>query len=127
MTLPSPIIIHNDDSNEYFFEEGCYILELSNSDKDSNLSIARARLAPNTQTKLHKLNKTIERYIILQGQGDVMLGNSEMEYSVKNVKSNDVVIIPENHPQAIKNTGDGDLIFLVICTPRFKVENYSEA
>jgi mannose-6-phosphate isomerase-like protein (cupin superfamily) len=127
MTLPSPIIIHNDDSSEYFFEEGCYILELSNSDKDSNLSVARARLAPNTQTKLHKLNKTIERYIILQGQGDVMLGNAEMEYSVKSVKSNDVVIIPENHPQAIKNTGDSDLIFLVICTPRFKVENYSEA
>jgi mannose-6-phosphate isomerase-like protein (cupin superfamily) len=126
MTLPSPIIIHNDESSEYFFEEGCYILELSNSDKDSNLSIARARLAPNTQTKLHKLNKTIERYIILQGQGDVMLGNSEMEYSVKNVKSNDVVIIPKNHPQAIKNTGDSDLIFLVICTPRFKLENYSE-
>lgn len=125
--MPSPIIIHNDDSSEYFFEEGCYILELSNSDKDSNLSVARARLSPNTQTKLHKLNKTIERYIILQGQGDVMLGNSEMEYSVKNVKSNDVVIIPENHPQAIKNTGDSDLIFLVICTPRFKVENYSEA
>ena len=125
--MPSPIIIHNDESSEYFFEEGCYILELSNSDKDSNLSVARARLSPNTQTKLHKLNKTIERYIILQGQGDVMLGNSEMECSVKNVKSNDVVIIPENHPQAIKNTGDSDLIFLVICTPRFKVENYSEA
>lgn len=125
--MPSPIIIHNDDSSEYFFEEGCYILELSNSDKDSNLSVARARLSPNTQTKLHKLNKTIERYIILQGQGDVMLGNAEMEYSVKSVKSNDVVIIPENHPQAIKNTGDSDLIFLVICTPRFKVENYSEA
>lgn len=125
--MPSPIIIHNDESSEYFFEEGCYILELSNSDKDSNLSVARARLSPNTQTKLHKLNKTIERYIILQGQGDVMLGNAEMEYSVKSVKSNDVVIIPENHPQAIKNTGDSDLIFLVICTPRFKVENYSEA
>lgn len=125
--MPSPIIMHNDESSEYFFEEGCYILELSNSDKDSNLSVARARLSPNTQTKLHKLNKTIERYIILQGQGDVMLGNAEMEYSVKSVKSNDVVIIPENHPQAIKNTGDSDLIFLVICTPRFKVENYSEA
>ena len=124
--MPSPIIIHNEESSEYFFEEGCYILELSNSDKDSNLSIARARLSPNTHTKLHKLNKTIERYIILKGQGDVMLGNSEMEYSVKNVKSNDVVIIPENHPQAIKNTGDSDLIFLVICTPRFKIENYSE-
>ena len=125
--MPSPIIIHNDESSEYFFEEGCYILELSNSDKDSNLSIARARLAPNTQTKLHKLNKTIERYIILQGQGEVMLGNSDTTHLVQNIKPNDVVIVPESSPQAIRNIGDSDLIFLVICTPRFKVENYSES
>lgn len=127
MTLPSPTIIHNEESSEYFFEEGCYILELSNSDKDSNLSIARARLAPNTQTKLHKLNQTIERYIILQGQGEVMLGNSDTTHLVQNIKPNDVVIVPESYPQAIRNTGDSDLIFLVICTPRFKVENYSES
>ena len=124
--MTSPIIIHNDESSEFFFEEGCYILELSNSDSDPILSIARARLEPKTQTKLHKLNKTIERYIILQGQGEVTLGNSSMNNLVQNIKANDVVIIPENYPQSIKNTGSQDLIFLVICTPRFDADNYSE-
>ena len=124
--MTNPIIINNEESNEYFFEEGCYILELSNSDKDPNISIARARLNPNTQTKLHRLNKTIERYIILQGEGEVILGNSKINLLTQHVKPNDVVIIPENHPQAIRNTGDTDLIFLVICTPRFSEKNYSE-
>jgi oxalate decarboxylase/phosphoglucose isomerase-like protein (cupin superfamily) len=122
----NPIIINNDESDEYFFEEGCYILELSNSDKDPNTSIARARLAPNTKTKLHRLNKTIERYIILQGEGEVILGNSQMNLLTQHVKPNDVVIIPENYPQAISNIGKIDLIFLVICTPRFLEKNYSE-
>jgi oxalate decarboxylase/phosphoglucose isomerase-like protein (cupin superfamily) len=122
----NPIIINNDESDEYFFEEGCYILELSNSDKDPNISIARARLKPNTQTKLHKLNKTIERYIILQGEGEVILGNSPTNSLTQQVSPNDVVIIPENHPQAISNIGDTDLIFLAICTPRFSEKNYSE-
>ncbi|MGS2718173.1 hypothetical protein ACVBE9_08385 [Eionea flava] len=102
--MQSPLIIHNDESNEYFFEEGCYILEVSNSEKDAGLSVARARLTPNTETRLHRLNKTIERYIIVSGNG--------------------VVIIPENCPQMIRNTGDDDLIFLVVCTPRFLPENY---
>jgi mannose-6-phosphate isomerase-like protein (cupin superfamily) len=122
----SPIIIHNEESSEYFFEEGCYILECSNSDSDPSLSIARARLEPNTQTKLHKLDKTIERYIILQGQGEVTLGDSTMNCLVQNIKANDVVIIPKNYPQSIKNTGNQDLIFLVICTPRFNADNYSD-
>ena len=124
--MRSPIIIHNEVSSEYFFEEGCYILECSNSDSDPSLSIARARLEPNTQTKLHKLDKTIERYIILQGQGEVTLGDSTMNCLVQNIKANDVVIIPKNYPQSIKNTGNQDLIFLVICTPRFNADNYSD-
>ena len=124
--MTSPIIIHNEESSEYFFEEGCYILECSNSDSDPSLSIARARLEPNTQTKLHKLDKTIERYIILQGQGEVTLGDSTMNCLVQNIKANDVVIIPKNYPQSIKNTGNQDLIFLVICTPRFNADNYSD-
>lgn len=124
--MRSPIIIHNEESSEYFFEEGCYILECSNSDSDPNLSIARARLEPKTQTKLHKLDKTIERYIILQGQGEVTLGDSTMNCLVQDIKVNDVVIIPKNYPQSIKNTGNQDLIFLVICTPRFNADNYSD-
>lgn len=118
----APIIISNTESDEYYFEEGCFIWELSNSDNDQELSIARARVLPNTSTKLHRLSNTIERYIILAGQGDVTLG----EQLPTTVSAGDVVIIPKNCPQAIHNTGAEDLVFMVVCTPRFIVENYHE-
>jgi mannose-6-phosphate isomerase-like protein (cupin superfamily) len=116
----NPIILKSSGADEYFFDEGCYILELSNSADDPTLSIARARLLPNTQTKLHKLINTVERYIILEGKGLVTVG--ELPETI--VSTGDVVIIPKNCPQAIQNIGNVDLIFLAICTPRFKTENY---
>ena len=61
-------------SKEYYFQEGCFINELSNSEDDAELSIARARVAPGVTTKLHKLSDTIERYVILEGEGVVELG-----------------------------------------------------
>ena len=117
-----PLIIHNNEADEYFFEEGCYILEVSNSEKDKNVSIARARLSPNTATRLHKLSQTIERYIIISGEGTVTVGDLPDTL----VQVNDVVIIPEDCPQMIRNTGDVDLVFLVVCNPRFLVDNYSD-
>ncbi len=132
-TRKIPSIIGNDESDEYYFEEGCYIWELSNSDTDSDVSIARARVLPQTETKLHRLASTVERYIILQGQGEVTLGqHNEVELSnheahiTEMVNIGDVIIIPENCPQSIKNTGLDDLIFLVVCTPRFVVDNYMD-
>jgi mannose-6-phosphate isomerase-like protein (cupin superfamily) len=38
----------------------------------------------------------------------------------------DVVHIPAGVPQQICNTGSEDLVFLCICTPRFRMENYRE-
>jgi mannose-6-phosphate isomerase-like protein (cupin superfamily) len=119
----TPIIIHNNESSEYFFEEGCYIWELSNSSEDHGLSIARARVRPNTSTKLHRLENTVERYIILEGEGQVRLGN----HSPQTVNAGDVIIIPQNCPQAISNSSHTeDLVFLVICTPRFIIDNYRD-
>lgn len=115
-----PSILRTNESSEYFFKEGCHILELSNSPQDEGLSIARARVEPGVTTHLHQLHQTIERYIILEGQGKVVLG----ELAPEKVEKNDVVIIPANCPQSISNTGTTDLIFLVICTPRFLPENY---
>jgi len=91
-----------------------------NTEQDAALSIARARLLPATETRLHRLSQTVERYIIISGSGEVTVGEQ------KNIAvgSNDVVIIPQNCPQMIRNTGDSDLIFLVVCTPRFLPENY---
>ena len=117
-----PTVLKTDNSQEYFFKEGCYILELSNSTLDEGLSIARARVEPGVETKLHQLSNTIERYIILEGEGEVTLGG----LAPQTVTKNDVVIIPADCPQSIVNTGKKDLVFLVVCTPRFLPENYRE-
>ncbi|MGH1441154.1 MAG: cupin domain-containing protein [Cellvibrionaceae bacterium] len=125
--MNTPTILKTDIEKEYYFDEGCYILEYSNSAADPNLSIARARVVPNTATQLHKLKNTIERYIILEGRGEVTLGNATLGKNTHSVvEAGDVVIIPKECPQAIRNTGDNDLIFLVICTPRFTTDNYLE-
>ncbi|MCK5614554.1 cupin domain-containing protein [Candidatus Pacearchaeota archaeon] len=115
-------IIHPDPNTEFFFEEGCHILELLNSNDDENLSIARARVEPGETTRLHRLHGIVERYIILEGQGEVVLDQS----SAKEVSTGDVVVIPEKCPQKITNTGNNDLVFLAICTPRFNPEAYED-
>ena len=71
--------------NEFWFEEGCFITELSNTPDDPAVSVARAR---------------------------VPVG---------------VVLIPSSCRQRIANIGDKDLIFLAICTPRFRQEAYQDA
>ena len=45
------IIQHNQADNEYYFEEGCFINELSNSDADPAVSIAQARVKPGETTR----------------------------------------------------------------------------
>lgn len=108
------------EDQEYFFEEGCFILELSNSEQEEELSIARARVEPGKTTELHRLKDTIERYVILSGLGEV-----EIQGLAKTqVQKNDMVFIPAFYTQKITNIGQNDLVFLVICTPRFKKENY---
>ncbi len=109
-----------DPADEYFFDEGCYITELSNSDDDQQLSIARARVAPGVTTRWHSLTGITERYVIVEGNGEAEIG----EMSPQLVTAGDVVIIPPGERQRITNTGDSDLIFLAVCTPRFEVSKY---
>lgn len=115
-----PLIKRFSDSKEFYFEEGCYIVEISNSTDDLGCSIAQARVEPGISTKLHSLSETVERYVVLEGEGVVQLGLSDSQ----NVQAKDVVIIPSECPQMITNTGEKDLIFLAICTPRFSSKNY---
>ena len=46
---------------EYFFDEGCHIIELLNADDDPDVSIARARVEPGGVTRWHRLAGTVER------------------------------------------------------------------
>lgn len=110
------------EDKEYFFEENCHILELSNTPDDSELSIVRVRVEPAATTHLHRLHGVIERYVILEGEGQVELGLQQGQ----TVTSGNVVVIPALCPQRITNTGNSDLVFLAICTPRFQRECYED-
>lgn len=108
------------ESEEFMTEERCHILEILNEKDDRTQSIARARVAPGVTTALHKLKETSETYYIISGVGEVELD----ENHVRNVEVGDVVRIPADMPQRIKNIGDEDLVFLCFCVPAFDQENY---
>ena len=114
-------VITRDKSQEYFFREGCHILELWNDAADADVSIARARVEPGKTTRGHRLIDTIERYVILEGNGEFFSADSSAL-----VTPGDVVVIPAGESQSIRNTADCDLIFLAICSPRFEEHNYCD-
>jgi len=107
---------------EFYTSEKCYIVELSNTDTDPDVSIARARVAPGVTTRWHRLTGIVERYYILKGKGSVEVGKLDPQ----DVRSGDIVTIPAMCRQRITNTGSDDLLFLAICTPRFVDDAYEE-
>ena len=109
-----------DPAREFPTPERCHVLETYNSENDPSLSIARARVEPRVTTTWHVLEHTIERYIVAGGRGRVEVGN----FPAVEVGPGDIVIIPSGTRHRISNTGDVDLIFYCVCTPRFQTDNY---
>jgi len=107
---------------EFLTGERCHIVELHNIPADAGCSVARARVEPGVATRLHCVRDTVERYVILEGAGSMEV-DGEPPVAVGPL---DVVTIPAGVPQRITNTGDRDLVFLCICTPRFEARNYLE-
>jgi mannose-6-phosphate isomerase-like protein (cupin superfamily) len=111
-----------DAAREFYTPEQCYIIELSNTTDDPEVSIARARVEPGITTRQHRVVGTAERYVILEGKGLVEVGT----LAPQEVGPGDIVLIPPSCAQRISNIGDRDLIFLAICSPRFSVEAYED-
>lgn len=107
---------------EFYTDEGCHIVQVSNSPDDPLLSIARARVAPGVTTRWHSLRGITERYVILAGSGRVEVGALPPQA----VAVGDVVLIPPGCRQRIANSGSIDLLFLAICTPRFTLSAYRD-
>jgi mannose-6-phosphate isomerase-like protein (cupin superfamily) len=107
---------------EFYISEGCFITEWSNTPEDPAVSIARARVPPAVTTRWHRLADITERYVILEGSGRAEVGVK----SPQDVGPGDVVLIPPACRQRITNTGNTDLVFLAICTPRFTNDAYEE-
>lgn len=120
--MMDPRISHNESTPEYYFEERCHITEWWNSTDDAAASIARARVEPGVSTRLHRLRGVTERYVVLEGEGRVTVGDRAPEW----VGPGDVVVIPPGANQRIANTGGTDLVFLAVCTPRFRPEIYED-
>jgi mannose-6-phosphate isomerase-like protein (cupin superfamily) len=107
---------------EFYISEGCFITEWANTPDDPAVSVARARVPPGVTTRWHRLRGTTERYVILEGRGRAYVGEAEP----RDIVPGDVVRIPPACRQRIANTGERDLIFLAICTPRFVQDAYEE-
>ena len=106
---------------EFEIEERSFIVEMLSSEDDLSCSIAQARVKPGVATALHSLKGTIERYILLEGEGEVVVGSQ----APQRVGVKGVVCISADEPQSIRNLSEqDDLVFLCICTPGFKPEAY---
>ena len=115
-------IRHHDAGGELYTPEKCFITEVSNSDDDPGVSIARARVEPGVTTRWHRLAAVSERYYILEGSGRVEIGSLDScEVSV-----GDIVLIPPDCRQRITNIGPEDLVFLAICSPRYSDDAYED-
>ncbi len=108
-------------NQEYYFKEGCFIEEWLNTPDHQDLSIARVRVEANSETRLHSLSNTTERYVILTGQAEVTVGENSWQ-----VSEGDVVIIEPDQAQKIRNETASDLIFFAICSPRFQTDCYQD-
>ncbi len=115
-----PCISKKRDHEEFRTEERCFIIENYNTPLDESVSVATARVEPGVTTAWHRLIDTTERYVMLQGTGFVEIGEEPGE----EINPGDVAFIPAGARQRIANRGSGQLVFLVICAPRFRPENY---
>lgn len=114
-----PKIVKANFPNEYLTPERCYIAE-NFSDKD--VSVARATVKPGVTTKAHHLKKIQEIYIITAGEGKMTFSGLQPTL----VSAGDVIVIPAGASQKITNTGQTDLVFYCVCTPRFTEDCYFE-
>lgn len=116
-----PTVLQTDGAGELYTEERCFVSEWLNMPEHPDLSIARARVTPGTTTRWHALDGVWERYVVLEGRGHV-----EVDELAAEVAPGDVVVIPPGSRQRIRNVGDGDLLFLAVCTPRFTPAVYRD-
>ena len=78
-------------------------------------SLAEARLPRGGATTPHHHAVTEEIYYILVGQADMTLGTE-----TRAVGPGDAIAIPPGVRHTIRNTSDGELVFLCTCAPGYE-------
>ena len=99
------------------------LCELLHPDKEYedlkiDFSIAHAVLKAGKSSLAHKLKTSVEIYYILEGKGIMHIDDEESE-----VHPGQVIYIPANSKQCIKNVGNDELKFLCIVYPMWKEED----
>ncbi|MCK4307325.1 cupin domain-containing protein [candidate division WOR-3 bacterium] len=80
-------------------------------------SLAHAKVKSGETTYAHRLRSS-EVYYILEGEGEMYIDTEK-----EKVFTGQVIYIPPNSVQRIKNTGANDLVFLCIVDPAWKPED----
>ncbi len=106
------------DGQEFWTDERCFITELVNHVRCPEFSLALGRVKPGVITQLHTL-KVQETYTIKSGVGVL-----ERDGKLMDLKGGDSVCIAPGQAQRITNTGDQDLLFYLVCHPRFVPGSY---
>lgn len=81
---------------------------------NQNQSLAEAVIEPGQLTQKHKHIKSEEIYYILQGEGNMRLGENSFM-----VSTGDCICIPPGTQHQIKNTGITELKILCCCSPAY--------
>ena len=107
--------------HELWTTERCYITELLNSDDQPEVSLARTRVEPGVTTQLHRLS-VFEWYVIEAGHGLMRIGDRA---AICRGPRRDCRGDPKSIAQQVTNSGQEDLVFLCVCTPKFSQECYT--
>ncbi len=105
---------------EFIAGDNTKLREILHPDKetlDLRYSLAHASLDSGKFSTAHSLT-TSEVYYILEGSGLMYIDGDSKE-----VKPGDTVYIPPHSRQYIKNTGSGELKFICIVDPAWRLED----
>ncbi len=110
--------IFHTNNQEFWTDERCYISELVNDNACPDVSLALGRVEPGVSTQLHTIGVE-EIYTVKRGFGQI-----EIDGKCLDISPGDSVCIAPDQRQRITNTGKADLIFYLLCRPRFVPETY---
>src|SRR3989338_3425896 len=117
------IIRDLEECTEFTAGDKTILRELLHADKTEKASfrysLAHATVRQGEQSKPHAL-RTSEVYYILEGQGEMHIGDEAAP-----VRSGQAIVIPPKATQYIRNIGSGDLKFLCIVDPAWKISDES--
>ena len=125
MEVDEPVIIREIRQGSYFTApDGSAICELLHPGRDGRLrigcSIAHGLVPAGQSTLPHRISGSCEVYYILEGEGLM-----RVDGETAGVHPGQAVYVPPGALQQIKNTGGGNLSFLCIVDPMWRMEDES--